>query len=78
MSPPSARGLPKLVPAKHAGQHWTRRGAQHPVNNGGLEGEAMRLEVEVGGGRSYFEGVVRYELDLVRFGVRGAGVLGVT
>ena len=68
------------MPAKHAGQHWTRIDAQHPENNAGtVEGEAMRLEVEVGVDRPYFEGVIGYEeLDLVLFGVQGLGVLGVS
>jgi len=69
MSLPLRRGLPKLVPAKHAGQRWTRIDAQYPENNGGLEGEAMRLEVEIGMVRSYSEGVIRYELNLVWFHV---------
>ena len=61
MSPPSERGLPKLVPAMHAGQRWTRIDAQHSENSSGLEGEVMRLEVEVGVDRSYFKGVNRSE-----------------
>ena len=75
MSPPSERGLPKLVLAKHVGQCRTRIDAQDPEDNGGLWGEAMRLEVEVGMDRAYFEGVVRNEED---FGVQGIGVLGLT
>jgi len=44
--------------------------AQYPENNGGLEGEVMRLEVEIGMVRSYFEGVIGYEeLNLVWFRV---------
>ena len=79
MSPPSERGLPNLVPAKHAGQRWTRIDAQHLENNDGLEGEVLKLGVEVGVDRSYFEGVIGYEgLDMVRFCVGGTGVLGVT
>ena len=70
MSPPSERGLPKLVPAKHAGQRRIRIDAQHPGNNGDLRGEASRLEVAVDVDGPYFEGLVGYEeLDLVLFGV---------
>ena len=62
MSPPSERGLPKLVPAKHAGQRRIRIDAQHPGNNDDLRGEASRLEVR--------EGLVGYEeLDLILFDV---------
>ena len=69
------------MPAKHAGQHWTRIDAQHPEDNvGTVEGEATRLKAEVGvDDKPYFEGVVRYEeFDLVLFGVRGIGVVGVS
>ena len=48
MSPPSERGLLKLVPAKQAGQCWTRIDAQHPGDNDGLEGEVTRSKAEVG------------------------------
>ena len=68
------------MPAKHAGQRWTRIDAQHLENNAGMEGKATRLEVEieVGVDRPYFEGVIGYgELELVPFGLRGTGVLGV-
>jgi len=65
MSPPSERGLPKVVPEKQAGQHWTRIGAQHPEDNDGLEGGVSRSEAEVSMEELYFKGVIGYEkLDL--------------
>ena len=48
--------------------------------NGGRGDEVqLEVEIEVGMDRPYFEGVVRYgELELVPFGLRGTGVLGVS